>query len=75
MTSSIFMPSSLADAVPDLICMLSNMALIAAYKCGKQYASLVIVLSNLDFRLSTAKLWGSLQMFTPSSSNSKVNSL
>ena len=56
MTSSIFMPYSLAHAVQDLSCMLSSMALMTTYKRRKWYALLVIVLSTLDFRLSTAKL-------------------
>ena len=34
MTSSIFMPYSLAHAVQDLSCMLSSMALMATYKQG-----------------------------------------
>ena len=37
MTSSIFMPYSLAHAVQDLSCMLSSMALMATYKRRKWY--------------------------------------
>ena len=61
------MPSSLAYAVPDLGCMLSN---TLTYKW---YA--LLVLSTLDFRLLTAKLRVWWQMFTPSCSNCEVSSL
>ena len=42
MTSSIFMPYSLAHAVQDLSCMLSSMALMATYKQRKWYEGMVI---------------------------------
>ena len=50
--------------------MLSN---TLTYKHRKWYT--LLVLSTLDFRLSTAKLWVWLQMFTPSCSNCEVSSL
>ena len=70
MTSSIFMPSSLAYALPDLGCMLSN---TSTYKRRKWYA--LLVLSTLDFRLLSAKLWVWWQMFTTSCSKCEVSSL
>ena len=61
------MPSSLAYAIPELGCMLSNML---TYKHRKWYA--LLVLSTLDLRLLTAKLKVWWQMCTPSCSNCEV---
>ena len=42
MTSSIFMPYSLAHTVQNLSCMLSSMALMATYKRRKWYEGMVV---------------------------------
>ena len=62
MTSSIFMPYSLAHAVQDLSCMLSSMALMATYKQGngtKECSQVLDPVSSLRYRCAlTLVLFG-----------------